>query len=81
GTSRDIIAPELIPYALYKAQNESSFIAALQKIYTLSTDKRSLVGDNAHAFVQTHFEKSQTTQKTLQLYKELWQKSAMVSKL
>lgn len=75
GANQTIIAPEL-QLGLFTANDSQSLAHKILTLKALHDEKRRALGRTARAFVQSHFERAQMTQKTLELYQQLWQDSA-----
>lgn len=74
GANRSIIAPEL-QLGLFKANDSQSLTEKITALMSIPLKNRSLMGIAARNFVQLHFQRLQMTQKTLELYQQLWQDS------
>jgi glycosyltransferase involved in cell wall biosynthesis len=74
GANRSIIAPQLHP-GLFQTNNAESLAAQLRSLMAIPRKERETLGRLARFFVQAHFERLQMTQKTLELYQQLWQDS------
>ena len=74
GANRSIIAPEL-QQGLFEANNSQSLANKIELLMKLSAEDRNLLERIGREFVQAHFQRFQMTQKTLELYQQLWQDS------
>ena len=74
GANRSIIVPEL-HCGLFQANSAESLADALRHLMAIPAEERKVLGQLGRHFVQTHFERLQMTQKTLELYQRLWQDS------
>lgn len=74
GANRSIIASQLHP-GLFQANNSESLATQLRSLMSIPTEERKALGQIGRRFVQAHYERLQMTQKTLELYQQLWQDS------
>ncbi len=74
GANRSIIAPEL-QKGLFEANKRQSLADKIEFLMMISAENRNLLGRAAREFVKAHFQREQMTQKTLELYQQLWQDS------